>query len=194
MSLAVEEATSASLTSASSSRAVTTGVVAALLFASGAAGLVYQVAWVRMLGLTFGVTIYAISTVLAAFMGGLAIGSLVGGRRADASANPLRLYGLVELGVGLTALATPWAFGLLQDLYVQTAHTVEAPLVAGAIRSALAFLVLLVPTGLMGATLPLAVRGIRDLARNDAWAMSLLYATNTAGAIIGCLVSGFVLI
>jgi spermidine synthase len=175
-----------------------------LLFASGAAGLVYQVAWVRLLGLAFGVTIYAISTVLAAFMGGLAIGSLVGGRRADSAARPLRLYGLVELGVGATALLTPWAFRVLQDVYAGAAQVVDpsqAPLVAGTLRAALAFVVLLVPTALMGATLPLAVRGVRavraletDRARGDAWTMGLLYATNTAGAIVGCLISGLVLI
>jgi spermidine synthase len=166
-----------------------------LLFASGAAGLIYQVAWVRLLGLTFGVTIYAISTVLAAFMAGLAIGSLVGGRRADISRHPLRLYGCVELGVAITALLTPKAFLALQDVYA----TVDAS-VAGVVRAGLAFAVLLVPTALMGATLPLAVRGVRatrnapDAARGDAWAMGLLYATNTTGAIVGCLLSGFVLI
>ncbi|MBV9580269.1 MAG: fused MFS/spermidine synthase [Chloroflexi bacterium] len=174
------------------------------MFASGAAGLVYQVAWVRLLGLAFGVTIYAISTVLAAFMGGLAIGSLIGGRRADSVARPLRLYGCVELAVGATALLTPWAFRVLQEVYASAAQVVDpsqAPFVAGSLRAVLAFLVLLVPTALMGATLPLAVRGVRavraveaDRTRGDAWAMGLLYATNTAGAIVGCLASGLVLI
>jgi spermidine synthase len=177
--------------------------VACLLFASGAAGLIYQVAWVRLLGLTFGVTIYAISTVLAAFMGGLAIGSIVGGRFADRVGRPLLVYGLVELAVGLTALGTPLAFGALQNVYAASAQTVDpaqAPLVAGSLRAALAFGVLLVPTALMGATLPLAVRGVRawrveaDPTRGDAWAMALLYAANTSGAIVGCLLSGFWLI
>jgi spermidine synthase len=178
-------------------------VVPVLLFLSGAAGLVYQVAWVRLLGLTFGVTVYAVSTVLAAFMGGLALGSFVGGRRADLARRPLRVYGFVELGVGLTALLTPWAFGLLQGAYANLAQVVapaQAPLVAGGVRAVLAFAVLLAPTALMGATLPLAVRGVRtvrggtDQTRGDAWTIGLLYATNTAGAIVGCLLSGFVLI
>jgi spermidine synthase len=141
--------------------------------------------------------------VLAAFMGGLAIGSFVGGRRADLARKPLRAYGLVELGVGLSALVTPWAFRLLQDVYGATAQVVDptqAPLIAGSLRAALAFIVLIVPTALMGATLPLAVRGLRrsrteiDATQGDAWTMGLLYATNTAGAIVGCLLSGFVLI
>src|SRR5207244_6382366 len=77
---------------------------------------------------------------------------------------------------------------------------VQAPLVAGGVRAGLAFGVLLVPTALMGASLPLAVRGVRGLraehdpTRADAWTMGVLYATNTAGAIVGCLLSGFVLI
>jgi spermidine synthase len=178
-------------------------MVAPLLFLSGAAGLVYQVAWVRLLGLAFGVTMYAVSTVLAAFMGGLAIGSIVGGRRADSTRRPLRVYGLVELGVGLSALLTPWAFDLLQSVYAGLAQVVDparAPLVAGGARAVLAFAVLLIPTALMGATLPLAVQGVRnavreiDATRGDAWTMGLLYATNTAGAIVGCLGSGFILI
>ena len=178
-------------------------IVPALLGVSGAAGLVYQVAWVRLLGLTFGVTVYAVSTVLAAFMGGLAIGSFVGGRRADRAARPLRLYGMVELGVALTALLTPRAFDVLQTAYANLAQVLapaQAPLIAGGVRAGLAFAVLLVPTALMGATLPLAVRGLRntgaeaDRTRGDAWTIGLLYATNTAGAIVGCLLSGFVLI
>jgi spermidine synthase len=170
---------------------------------SGAAGLIYQVAWVRLLGLAFGVTVFAISTVLAAFMGGLAIGSLVGGHRADSVRRPLRVYGLVELGVGITALLTPWAFSLLQSVYgglSQLVDPAQAPLVAGGVRAVLAFTVLLVPTALMGATLPLAVRGARgqrgepDPTRGDAWTMGALYALNTTGAIVGCVLSGFVLI
>ncbi len=167
--------------------------VALLLVLSGVAGLIYQVAWVRLLGLAFGVTVYAISTVLAAFMAGLAIGSLVGGRRADTTRNPLRVYGLVELGVGATALLTPWAFNSLQEVYAALA---EAPPVAAAIRTILAFAVLLVPTGLMGATLPLAIRGVRATSSTgeDSRAIGLLYGINTGGAIAGCLLSGFVLI
>jgi spermidine synthase len=152
------------------------------------------VAWVRLLGLAFGVTVYAISTVLAAFMAGLAIGSLVGGQRADSTRRPLRVYGLVELGVGATALLTPWAFSWLQDVYAVLA---QAPAIAAATRTVLAFAVLVVPTALMGATLPLAVRAAHTaVARtpDTARAIGLLYGINTGGAIAGCLLSGFVLI
>jgi len=174
--------------------------IGALLVLSGTAGLIYQVAWVRLLGLTFGVTIFAISTVLAAFMGGLAIGSVVGGQRADRVRRPLLAYGIVELAIALTAVLTPTVFAWLQGVYASVAQVVDpaqAPLVAGGVRAVLAFAVLLVPTGLMGATLPFAVRAARgqsNLTRGDAWAIGLLYALNTTGAIIGCLLAGFVLI
>lgn len=194
-----------------------------MLLFSGAAGLMYQVAWVRLLGLTFGVTIFAISTVLAAFMGGLALGSVVGGRYADRIRRPLRAYGLIELVVGATALTTPALFQALQSLYREVAllaDPTQAPLIAGLVRVILAFVILLVPTALMGATLPLAVRGVRlsaargvtanaavdaagsadeskapeGAARGDTRAMGLLYALNTSGAIVGALTAGFVLI
>lgn len=174
-----------------------------LLLATGGAGLVYQVAWVRLLGLTFGVTVYAVSTVLAAFMGGLALGSVVGGRLADRIHNPLRVYGAVEILVGVTALLSPALIGALEGVYRAVALAVDpaqAGLVAGTVRTVLSFAVLLVPTALMGATLPLVVRGVRQAessgstAAGDSRAMSWLYALNTAGAIVGSLLSGFVLL
>ena len=82
-----------------------------LLFLSGVSALVYQVLWLRLLSLTFGVTTHAASTVLASFMGGLAIGSVVAGRLADRVERPLRLFGGVELLIGLCALATPAVLG-----------------------------------------------------------------------------------
>jgi predicted membrane-bound spermidine synthase len=128
-------------------------------------------------------------------MAGLAIGSVLGGRRSDRLRRPLLAYGLIELGVGLTALLTPFAFRWLQDVYGGLA---QAPQLAGSLRAVLAFAVLLVPTTLMGATLPLAVRGARQhtsaAAGADGRAMGVLYGLNTTGAIVGCLLSGFVLI
>ncbi len=174
-------------------------LVGGLLLLSGAAGLVYQVAWVRLLSLTFGVTVYAVSTVLAAFMAGLALGSVLGGRLADRAGRPLRAYGLIELGIGLAALLTVALFPRLQEVYRGLSLVVDpaqAPLVAGVVRASLGFALLLVPTGLMGMTLPLAVRGVRGAAdvAGDSRAMGALYALNTTGAIAGSLAAGFVLI
>src|SRR5207237_7834965 len=84
-----------------------TPALAAIFVLSGASGLVYQIAWVRLLALTFGVTIYAISTVVAAFMGGLALGSFLGGRLADRVRRPILWYAGIELVVGLVGIASP---------------------------------------------------------------------------------------
>jgi spermidine synthase len=77
-------------------------------FLSGAAGLVYQVVWSRLLNEIFGVSAHAVTAVLATYLGGLALGSWLLGRVADRHSRPLRLYGLLELRVGATALAGTW--------------------------------------------------------------------------------------
>src|SRR5436309_6072554 len=95
-----------------------TPALAAIFVLSGASGLVYQIAWVRLLALTFGVTIYAVSTVVAAFMGGLALGSFVGGRLADRVRRPILWYAGAELVVGLMGLASPTILSWVQAAYV----------------------------------------------------------------------------
>src|SRR2546423_9549861 len=84
---------------------------------SGATGLIYEVLWARMLGLVFGATTFAVSTVLAAFMGGLALGSAWAGRAGAKIKRPLRTYGLIEIGIALYALFVPVLFGLIDQLY-----------------------------------------------------------------------------
>src|SRR5262245_7436099 len=90
-----------------------TRVILLCFFASGVSGLVYQVVWVRELVLVFGATTFAVSTVLTAFMGGLALGSYYFGRRSERVDKPLRLYGLLELGIGVYGLAVPLIFAAL---------------------------------------------------------------------------------
>src|SRR5437763_16938749 len=85
-------------------------LVAVCFVLSGATGLVYEVLWARMLGLVFGATTIAISAVLAAFMGGLALGSEIAGRAGTRLRRPLRAYGLIEVGVGIYAIAVPLFF------------------------------------------------------------------------------------
>src|SRR5918992_2175484 len=133
--------------------------LAVLFFVSGACALVYQVLWLRLLGLVFGVTIHAATTVLASFMGGLAIGSLVAGRLAPRVRNPLRWFGAAEALIGLAALATQPALRAVTDLYVGLYPSLAgAPGAVTALRFAGASLVLLVPTALMGASLPLVLQ------------------------------------
>lgn len=171
------------------------GLVAVFVI-SGASGLIYQVVWVRMLALVFGVTAYAISTVLSSFFAGLALGSLLAGRVTDRLRSPLRAYAAAEVLVAVAALLTPAAFALARAVYIAANDALPAggagPLTF--VRFALAFLVLLVPTTLMGATLPLVLRS--SLARGEGFArnLSLLYAANTFGAMAGTYLAGFELI
>lgn len=167
----------------------------AVFIVSGASGLVYQVVWVRMLSLTFGVTAYAVSTVLSSFFAGLALGSFLAGRLADRLRAPLRAYAGVELLVAAFGLMTPVAFAVTRAIYVGIYDHLSVsglgPLTL--VRFVLAFVVLLVPTTLMGATLPLIVR---SAAREEGFGrrLSLLYAANTFGAMAGTVLAGFELI
>lgn len=167
----------------------------ALFFCSGACGLAYQVLWVRELSFVFGVTAYAASTVLAAFMAGLALGSWLAGPLLARISRPLKAFGVAEILIGASALLTPIALSAASALYRSLyAVAPDAFVVQTAARFACAFLVLLVPTVMMGLTLPLLsaaplVRGSQFSSR-----VSALYAVNTAGAVTGALLTGFILI
>ena len=166
-----------------------------LFFASGSSALIYQVLWLRLLGLVFGVTVYAASTVWAAFMGGLAIGSFAAGALADRVRRPLVWFGVAEALIAITALLTPAALDLLQRVYV--AMQEDLPQGIGWLtlgRFAIASAVLLVPTALMGATLPLIIKSSLLRAEGLGTRVSVLYGTNTAGAIAGTLAAGLLLI
>ncbi len=172
-----------------------TSALVPLFFVSGACGLVYQVLWLRLLGLVFGVTVYAASTVWASFMAGLAIGSYIGGRLGDRVRRPLVWFGAIELLIGLTALTTPALLDQLQRLYVALQPSLPRSLAAvTTARAAIAFAVLIVPTVLMGATLPLVLRSALGQSDQIGTKAGLLYGTNTAGAILGTLAAGLLFI
>jgi spermidine synthase len=170
-------------------------IVLLCFFASGISGLVYQVVWVRELVLVFGATTFAVSTVLTAFMGGLALGSYYFGRRAERVAKPLRLYGILEIGIGAYGLLVPLIFAALPSVYHFFWQWLQLSFFAlSIVRFVFATLVLIVPTALMGATLPvLASYYARDAARIGLRVGSL-YALNTFGAVLGAAATGFVLI
>src|SRR5918996_4912307 len=92
-------------------------LIIAVFILSGAAGLIYEVVWSRQLGLVFGNTTQAVSTILTGFCGGMAVGSFVGGRLADRVRSPLRLYGVIEVVLVVVVLATPITFRLIHELY-----------------------------------------------------------------------------
>ena len=161
-------------------------------FLSGAAGLVYQVAWGKALGLVFGNTVYAIATVLAVFMGGLATGSALLGRWSERHANPVKLYGWIELGVAASGVLSLAGLAGVRAVYVASYPLVGGwlPALVG-LRFAGAALVLFVPTFLMGATLPILVRGLTRSSTELGARISRLYWVNTAGAVAGTLAAGF---
>lgn len=161
---------------------------ALLLFASGAAGLIYQVLWIKQLSLVVGVEVHAVTIAVSAFFGGLAIGGWVLGLRADRAMRPLRLYAWIELAVAALALAATLAL----------AHA-AAPFAwlqshAGPLAWALPMLLVGVPAAAMGGTLPVLMRALAPASGRVGGQGARLYAANTAGAIAGTLLAGFVLI
>ena len=130
-----------------------------LFFLSGGSALVYELVWQRLVNLVFGVSTLSVSTVLAAFMGGLALGGLAFGRWADRTRKPLRLYAGVEAAIGLTALLVPPGFTLLTAFYTFLyAHLQPGPGLEAFIRFVLSMVVLTGPAALIGGTLPIMGR------------------------------------
>src|SRR5688500_233129 len=170
------------------------GLLLLVFLLSGVSGLIYQVLWQRQLSLVFGVSAYATATVLGAFMAGLALGGYAAGRVADRVRAPLAWYGVVEILIGLAGLLTPLAFGALQDVYGPLYRAVGGSALAPIVRFGIAFVVLLVPTALMGASFPLIVRAALGARDDGGRAIGLLYAINTLGAVVGTLAAGFYLI
>lgn len=176
----------------------TARVMTALLvsfFLSGGAALIYQVLWTRRLGLVFGVTIQAASTVLACFMAGLAIGSYVAGRRADRLANPIRAFAWIELAIGLCALATPAGLSAAESLlHTLTPVLSQYPAATTATRVLLSAAVLIVPAALMGSTYPLVLQAVARTSLGLRTAAPLLYGINTGGAVAGVFIGSLWLI
>ncbi|PYO96004.1 MAG: hypothetical protein DMD60_12090 [Gemmatimonadetes bacterium] len=163
---------------------------------SGATGLVYELLWVRVLYQTFGSTIQSVTTVVAAYMGGLGLGAWLLGRRADRHGRPAALYGWLEIAIGLFGLASPLVLAFAHRVYIGAASTFG--LVGGAsvaLRFALAGAVLLIPTTLMGGTLPVLTRAFTGTERAELQrSLGLLYGLNTLGAVVGTALAGFFLI
>src|SRR3977135_2544429 len=167
-----------------------------LFFLSGATGLIYELLWVRVLYQTFGSTIQSVTTVVAAYMGGLGLGAWLLGRRADRHESPAALYGRLEIAIGLFGLASPLVLALAHRIYVGTAAALAIGGTASvALRFALAGVVLLIPTTLMGGTLPVLTRAFTGTDRAELpHSLGLLYGLNTLGAVAGTALAGFFLI
>ncbi len=170
-------------------------VLYTLFFLSGAAGLVYELVWTRQLIFVFGGTTYALTTVLVAFMGGLGLGSYLAGRWSRWIRHAGRAYGLLEIGIGLYALLLPVLLPLAEPVYrALYLHVAGQPWLLSAARFGISCTLLLLPTTLMGATLPLLVVFSRGLGGGFGENVAKLYGTNTLGAVFGTLATGFLLI
>jgi len=161
---------------------------AALLFVSGTAGLVYQIVWIRQLSLLVGVDVHAVTLAVSAFFAGLALGGWWFGRLADRQPQALRLYALLEAGVLLLGVGVT----------VSLAHA-AAPFAwieqrVGMLAWALPFVLVMLPAAAMGGTLPVLMRAVSPDAGHLGGRGGRLYAANTAGAIAGTLLAGFVAI
>jgi spermidine synthase len=166
-----------------------------LFFLSGLAGLAYELVFTKLLGYIFGTTAYATSTVLAGFMAGLALGSAVIARYADRIRRPLRVYAGVELGIGAYMLAVPLLMHAVLAGYVGLNQL--APLSVpelNLVRFVLGAAVILPPSALMGATLPLLARQFVRSGHPHQHIVARLYATNTFGAAAGILVANYLLL
>ena len=168
-------------------------LVLLLLFASGATGLVYELVWSKRLANLLGNSGQAHAIVLATFMGGLALGAWLFGRTADRVRRPLALYGLLELGVGLYALLFVPVLDVLGAGYLAVAPGLgESARVAA--RLALASASLLVPTVLMGGTVPALTRYFTEVLAAARRELALLYAVNSGGAALGVFLAGMALV
>lgn len=173
---------------------ITAAIYACFLF-SGAAALVYEIVWQRMLTLVFGVSTWSITAVLTAFMAGLALGSWCMGRVADRSTNPVRTYAFIEFSIALGALAVSFAIDPLMSVYVQIAHALEPGFLGShLIRFVLAFLIFLIPSTLLGATMPFMSRIAAIWCESIGSAFGWIYAINTMGSVGGAALAGFLLI
>lgn len=163
-----------------------------MFFLSGAAALVYEVVWVRSFTLIFGGSHLAVTSVLSTFMAGLAIGGYAIGKYVDRIRKPLRLYGLLEVGIAAFALVFMELMKLYPSIYVALAQGKDdSILYLSVIRILFAILALIIPTTLMGGTLPVLSRFVSRQPENLRSHLSFLYGFNTLGAVIGALLAGF---
>ncbi len=171
------------------------GFTAALFIASGFSSLIYQVVWTRMLVLVFGSTTFATATVLAVFMGGLAAGSYAAGRVSDKIKRPFLWYGILEGVIGLWALLVPILFAAAVPLYRLVWQSFHPDLLTfSLVRFLMAATILILPTSCMGATLPLLSRFVTSSLDIVGKRVGTLYSVNTAGAVAGSILAGFLLL
>src|SRR4051794_3673576 len=161
-----------------------------LFVGSGCAALIYEIVWFQLLQLVIGSSAVSLGVLLGTYMGGMCLGSLLLPRLIAPGQHPLRVYALLELGIGACGLALLWGMPLAAAFYA--AH-VGAGLGGMLLRGVLCGVLLLPPTVLMGATLPAIARWVEATPRGVSW-LGFFYGGNIAGAVFGCLLAGFYLL
>jgi spermidine synthase len=174
---------------------VSNRVLVFLFFLSGFCNLVFETVWVRMFNLVFGVTVFAVSSVLASFMLGLAIGGFFSGRAAEKTKNSLFLFSLAHGGIFLSSIVMLLVFPLFQDLYLYIYKSFGLDItVFRIVLFLLSLLLLIVPAALMGTTFPVACKAYAGLEKRPGRGIGLLYSVNTLGSVAGCVVTIFFLL
>ena len=170
-------------------------LILAFLLVSGSCGLIYEIVWMKMLTLVIGNTVFSITTVLASFMGGLALGSFLAGRLIDKIKDLLKTYGLLEGAIGAYALLLPLLLAGTEPLFRFVYQNLDPSFYTlSLLRFLVSGLILLVPTTLMGATLPVLSQYFVDRQGRLGWNVGLVYGLNTCGAVMGSFAAGFLLI
>ena len=165
-------------------------LLAVLFIGSGCSALIYEVVWLQSLQLVIGSSAVSLGVLLGTFMGGMCLGSLVLPRVVSVRRHPLRVYALLELGIGLAGIAILLGMPYVDQLYA--AH-VRPGLASILMRAAVCAMCLLAPTLLMGATLPAIARWVEATPQGISW-LGFFYGSNIAGAVFGCLLAGFYLL
>jgi predicted membrane-bound spermidine synthase len=166
-----------------------------LFFCSGATALVYEVIWSKYMALLFGSTIQAQTVVLAVFMGGLALGNKLFGRKADQARNPLAIYGCIEITIGVYALLFSLLYGATDSVFTAAgSHLLNQSGALLLLKGFLAMGLLLGPTILMGGTLPILAAWLQRTMPDAGRRSARFYSVNSFGAVCGAGLTGFWLV
>jgi spermidine synthase len=172
-------------------------IVGVLFVLSGLASLIYQVVWFKQLSYFLGNSTYSQSVVLATFMAGLSIGAYFWGRRSDNNRNKLKTFAFLEIGIAAYCFLFPFIFGFVESGFISLVQSLElpsdSPLVL-ILKFFVSSLVLLIPTILMGGTLPVLVNYLTREQASLGQNVSMLYFLNSIGAVVGTFIAGFYLI